>query len=54
MLPENKTTFVTVGVGHLGGPLSVIEILCSRGWKVERIQTAGEPVDPACSPRIPS
>jgi uncharacterized protein YbaP (TraB family) len=50
MLGEDKTHFVTVGVGHLGGPLSVIEILCTRGWSVERLPTAGETVDPACSP----
>jgi uncharacterized protein YbaP (TraB family) len=50
MLGQDKTYFVTVGVGHLGGPLSVIEILCTRGWSVERLPTAGEAVDPACSP----
>ena len=48
MLAENKTYFVTVGVGHLGGPLSVIEVLCSRRIKVERIATANEHVEPAC------
>jgi uncharacterized protein YbaP (TraB family) len=50
MLGEDQTFFVTVGVGHLGGPLSVIEVLCTRGWSVERLPTAGEQVDPACAP----
>jgi uncharacterized protein YbaP (TraB family) len=50
MLGNDKTYFVTVGVGHLGGPLSVIEVLCTRGWTIERIPTAGERVDPACAP----
>jgi uncharacterized protein YbaP (TraB family) len=50
MLGQDRTYFVTVGVGHLGGPLSVIEILCSRGWDVERLATNGEAVDAACAP----
>jgi hypothetical protein len=49
MLSENKTYFVTVGVGHLGGPGSVFEILCGKGYKIERLPTANERVEPACS-----
>ena len=48
MLSDSKTYFVTVGVGHLGGPGSVFEILCSKGYKIERLPTANEAVDPAC------
>jgi uncharacterized protein YbaP (TraB family) len=48
MLAESKTTFVTVGIGHLGGPQSVIEVLCKRGVKVTRLATANEHVDTAC------
>jgi uncharacterized protein YbaP (TraB family) len=50
----NKSYFITVGVGHLGGPHSVIELLCARGWNVERIATAGERVEPAaCTAPLP-
>jgi uncharacterized protein len=49
MLDDGKTYFVTVGVGHLGGPASVIENLCKAGHKVARIATANETVGPACT-----
>lgn len=48
MLSHGKTYFLTVGVGHLGGPGSVIDILCMNGWNVERIPTEYEAVPPAC------
>jgi uncharacterized protein YbaP (TraB family) len=48
MMTENKTIFITVGVGHLGGPHSVISILCDKGWAVERVPTDGEDVPAAC------
>jgi len=48
MMSQGKTYFVTVGVGHLGGPGSVIDILCKKGWNVERIPTEFEEVPPAC------
>lgn len=53
MLTEGKTVFVTVGVGHLGGPGSVFELLCSKGYAIARLPAAREAVDPACptSPR---
>ena len=39
MLNTPKTHFITVGAAHLSGARSVIEILCGKGWKVERLQT---------------
>jgi hypothetical protein len=48
MMSQDKTFFVTVGIGHLGGPGSVIDILCMNGWNVERIPTAREEVPAAC------
>jgi uncharacterized protein YbaP (TraB family) len=48
MLSQGKTYFVTVGVGHLGGPGSVIDLLCKKGLNVERIPTEFEEVPPAC------
>jgi uncharacterized protein YbaP (TraB family) len=48
MMPNGKTYFVTVGIGHLGGPGSVIDILCMNGWNVERIPTEYEDVPAAC------
>jgi uncharacterized protein YbaP (TraB family) len=49
MMTEQQTYFVTVGVGHLGGPGSVIEILCKEGWNVTRVPTRGEDVPQACA-----
>lgn len=46
---NDKTYFVTVGIGHLGGPGSVIDILCMNGWSVERIPTGNEDVPAACA-----
>ena len=49
LMSNGKTYFVTVGIGHLGGPGSVIDILCMNGWNVERIPTETEEVPPACA-----
>lgn len=49
LMSSDKTYFVTVGIGHLGGPGSVIDILCMNGWNVERIPTANEEVPVACA-----
>ncbi len=40
-----KTYLVTVGALHLNGPNSVIDLLCGKGWKVERL--------PASAPSLP-
>ncbi len=48
MLKEPKTHLVTVGAAHLAGPMSVIHLLCAKGWKVERVQTGPTPPPPAC------
>jgi uncharacterized protein len=42
MLENQKIYFVTVGAAHLAGHNSVIELLCGKGWKVERLQTGME------------
>ena len=46
MLSVPKTYLVTVGVLHLSGPNSVIDLLCAKSWKVERIQTGTSRVEP--------
>jgi uncharacterized protein YbaP (TraB family) len=48
MLTSGKTYFVTVGVGHLGGKGSLIDILYKNGWNMARIPTEMEEVPPAC------
>jgi len=48
MMTEKQTFFVTVGAGHLAGPGSVLELLCKRGWKVQRIKTGTTNPPPAC------
>jgi len=48
MLTAKKTTFITVGAAHLVGPGSVMEMLCKRGWKVQRIKTGATNPPPAC------
>jgi uncharacterized protein YbaP (TraB family) len=48
MLKEPKAYLVTVGAAHLAGPHSVINLLCAKGWKVERVQTGPTPPPPAC------
>jgi len=39
MMVSKQTIFVTVGAAHFVGPGSVLDILCLRGWKVQRIKT---------------
>lgn len=52
MMLEKQTTFITVGAAHLAGPGSVVDLLCQRGWKVERVKT-GTSVPPlACPPGL--
>jgi hypothetical protein len=48
MLNVPKTSLVTVGALHLAGSNNVIDLLCTRGWKVQRIQTGAAPPPPAC------
>ena len=48
LLKEPKTYFVTVGIGHLGGPNNVIGMLCQKGFKIERVKTGTAPVPSAC------
>ncbi len=48
MMVSKETIFVTVGAAHFVGPGSVMEILCLRGWKVQRIKTGPSAPPPAC------
>ena len=48
MMVSKKTIFVTVGAAHLVGPGSVLDMLCVRGWKVQRIKTGPSMPPPAC------
>ena len=48
MMVSKQTIFVTVGAAHLVGPGSVLDILCVRGWKVQRIKTGVSAPPPAC------
>ena len=45
---DPKTYLVTVGALHLAGANSVIQLLCAKGWKVQRIQTGLTPPPAAC------
>lgn len=48
MMVSKQTIFVTVGAAHFVGPGSVLDILCLRGWKVQRIKTGPSAPPPAC------
>ena len=48
LLAGSKTHFITVGIGHLGGPNNVIGYLCKKGFMVTRIQTGATRVPSAC------
>jgi uncharacterized protein YbaP (TraB family) len=48
MLTDSKTYFVTVGAAHLTGDKSVIDLLCAKHWKVERVQTGSTPPPAGC------
>jgi uncharacterized protein YbaP (TraB family) len=49
MMISNETIFVTVGAAHLVGPGSVLGLLCSRGWAVQRVKTGPSAPPPACA-----
>jgi uncharacterized protein YbaP (TraB family) len=49
MTLSNATIFVTVGAAHLVGPGSVLEMLCARGWDVQRVRTGLSAPPPACA-----
>ena len=36
---DNSTTMMTVGVAHIGGRKGLVALLCSQGYKVERVGT---------------
>jgi len=48
MMLSKQTIFITVGAAHLVGPGSVLDAMCLRGWKVERIKTGASAPPPAC------
>jgi uncharacterized protein len=49
MMVSKRTIFVTVGAAHLVGPGSALDMLCRRGWNVQRIKT-GPSTPPAACP----
>jgi uncharacterized protein YbaP (TraB family) len=49
MMISNETIFVTIGAAHLVGPGSVLDLLCSRGWDVQRMKTGPSVPPPACA-----
>ena len=51
MMISKQTIFVTVGAAHLVGPGSVLDMLCVRGWKVQRIKTGPSTPPGACPAR---
>ena len=48
MMMSKQTIFVTAGAAHFVGPGSVLDILCLRGWKVQREKTGPSVPPPAC------
>jgi uncharacterized protein YbaP (TraB family) len=48
LLGTPKTYLITVGAAHLAGKDSVIDLLCKKHWKIERVQTGSSPPPPAC------
>jgi hypothetical protein len=54
MMVSKQTIFVTVGAAHLVGPGSVLDMLCVRGWKVQRIKTGPSIPPAACPAREPA
>jgi hypothetical protein len=53
MMVSKQTIFVTAGAAHFVGPGSVLDILCVRGWKVQRIKT-GPSAPPSACPALKS
>ena len=43
-LTHPKTTTVMVGAGHLGGPKGLVTLLTERGYLVQQLNHAGEPI----------
>ncbi len=44
LLTTSKTYLITVGAAHLAGKNSVIDLMCQKHWKLQRVQTgAGKP-----------
>ena len=52
MLREKRTFLVTVGAAHLVGQGSVIDLLCKRGLKPQRINTATGAASAACPAQV--
>ena len=48
LLASPRTYLITVGAAHLAGKNSVIDLLCQKHWKMERVQTGSSPPPPAC------
>jgi len=48
LLGTSKTYLITVGAAHLAGKDSVIDLLCKKRWKIERVQTGSLLPPPAC------
>ena len=48
MMVSKQTIFLTAGAAHFVGPGSVLDILCLRGWKVQRVKTGPSAPPPAC------
>jgi uncharacterized protein YbaP (TraB family) len=42
----NSTAMMTVGIAHIGGRTGLVALLCSEGYKVERVGTNED----ACGP----
>jgi uncharacterized protein YbaP (TraB family) len=53
MLLSEETNFVTVGAAHLVGTGGIVDMLCVRGWKVERVKTGPTQPPPACPAKQP-
>jgi uncharacterized protein YbaP (TraB family) len=47
---QKRTFFVTVGVAHLFGPGSLVELLCGQKLPVQHLDTATGRTRPACTP----
>jgi uncharacterized protein len=49
LLQAGRTTLVTVGAAHIGGPSGVVALLCAAGHQVERLGDNGAPDTDACA-----
>jgi uncharacterized protein YbaP (TraB family) len=50
LLATGKTSMVTVGAAHIGGPKGLISLLCAAGHDVQRLGEDGQPDRTACGP----